>query len=367
LCQVVGIMNKFSTYLESWWKARIKETVLSPITLRGIYYLCRQKVGPKAMPKTKSGFYDALERIEETTKIPRERLKIVTEPKINLITREGESPLLKADLNKLKEACAIIYVEKSTIIQAIEEDKSLTDRGIFIIKAMGFSTKEANKMIKKTQSLGIPILTLTDFDPSGILIDMKISQCGIKTVRLGVDPDLVKALGLKIEDVREALPRAKNKLAHYKYLQTNYPKLAKGFLDIGMGGQPYRIEIDAVWALAGKDGFIEEILKRADLAVPVKPVQKALKYTRVPKKVDDLRTSIHGLVDELFSQAAQKAEVGVKDSKDSFNKLRLSEIEGKIQKTIDGNSEMPTAQILEKTIKTLQKLLDEQKRKGGIN
>lgn len=359
-------MNKFSTKLEAWWKARAQDIKagkeVSPVTIRGILYLLRRLVGPRNMPK-KGGFYTALAKLEEDTKIPREKLRIITEPKINLITRKGETPILKADLNELQNACAIIYIEKSTIIEAIEQDRSLTDRGIFIIKGMGFSSKETNKIIKKAGDFGVPIFTLTDFDPSGILIDLKIGQCGVKTARLGVDPDLVKALGLKIQDVREPLPRGKNKLAHYKYLQTNYPKLAKEFVTIGVKGQPYRIEIDGVFALAGKDRFIEEILKRADIQVPIKKMKKALQYKRVPKKVDDLRNQVHTMVDDLFAKAAENVEDKYSDSKDSFNKIRLSEVEGNIQKAMDGKAEVPTTQVLEETIKSLQKLLEAQKRK----
>lgn len=360
-------MSKFSIKLEAWWKARAKDVQtgknVSPVTIRGILYLMRRLVSPRNMPK-KGGFYTALEKLEKDTKIPREKLRIITEPKINLITRKGETPILKADLNELGNACAVIYIEKSTIIEAIEEDKSLTDRGIFIIKGMGFSSKETNKIIKKAQDLGIPIFTLTDFDPSGILIDLKIGECGVKTARLGVDPDLVKALGLKIQDVREALPRGKNKSSHLKYLQTNYPKLAKQFTNIGVKGQPYRIEIDGVFALAGKDRFIEEILKRADIVVPVKKVKKALQYKRVPKKVDDLRNQMHGLVDDIFTKTAETVEAKYSDSNDSFNRIRLSEVEGNIQQAMDGKAEVPTTKVLEETIKQLQKLLDEQKKKA---
>jgi len=355
---------KFMQALEKWWQDRSKASNLSPITLRGVYYLLRKQVGPKGMPKTKSGFYSSLEKVEITSKISREKLRIVTEPKINLITRTGESPLLKADLNALKNACAVIYIEKSTIIEAIEEDKALTDRGIMIIKAMGFSSKEASKMMKKVQDLGIPILTLTDYDPSGILIDLKISEYGIKTTRLGIDPELIKALKLKISDVREALPKGKGKLGHFKYLQANFPKLAKGFLDIGVGGQPYRIELDAVFALATKDRFIEEILKRADLAVPVKPVKQALSYKKVPTKVEGMRSTVHELVDDMFSKTAIGAEQGLVKSNESFNKIRLSQIEKKIEDTIEKKGEeVPTTEVLEKTIKALQELLEQQRQK----
>jgi hypothetical protein len=363
-------MNKFFTNLELWWKTRASDVkagkTVSPITLRGLFYLMRQKVGIRQMPKTKGGFYSNLKRIEEQSKIAREKLRIVTEPKVNLITRLGESPLLKVNLDSLKNACAVIYIEKSTIIEAIEEDKSLTDRGIYIIKAMGFSPREVSKTIKKVQDLGIPILTLTDYDPSGLLIDLKISDYGVKTIRLGIDPELVKALGLKIGDVREALPRSKSKLVHYKYLQTNYPKMAKGFLDIGLQGQPYRIELDGVFALAGKDRFIEEILKRADLAIPIKQVKKALNYKKVPKKVEGMRNTVHDLVDGMFNETATNAEQGLEKYDKSFNDMHLSKIEKGIEDTIEKKGEqVSTTEVLEETIKALQKLLEEQKKKEG--
>jgi hypothetical protein len=322
----------------------------------------RQKVGVKDMPKTKAGFYSALERVEIQFKVPREKLRIVTEPKVNLISRNGEVPLLKADPKEFQNACALIYVEKSTIIEAIEEDKSLTDRGILIIKAMGFSSREVNRIIKQAHTLGLPIFTLTDYDPSGILIDLKIQDSGVKTARLGVDPELVKILKLNLDDVREALPKEKKKLAHYKYLKAKYPKLADGFLKIGVNNQPYRIEIDGIFALAGKDRFVEEILKRADLIVQTKPIQKVLKHKKVPANVNKLREEMHTLVDELFTKASQDAEKSHVNTKESFNNIRLSKIEKSIEKTIDSNSSSNATQILQTTINNLQKLLETQQR-----
>lgn len=359
-----NILSKFSSNLETWWTQRIqssKKGKLSPLTIRGVLYLMRQKVGVKAMPKTKAGFYSALGRVEIQYKVPREKLRIVTEPKVNLISRSGECPLLKADPKEFQNACALIYIEKSTIIEAIEEDKSLTDRGILIVKAMGFSGREVNRIIKEAHSLGLPIFTLTDYDPSGILIDLKMQDSGIKTARLGVDPELVKALNLNLDDVREPLPKAKNKLAHYKYLKSKYPKLADGFLKIGVNNQPYRIEIDGIFALAGKDRFIEEILKRADKIVQIKPVQKALKHKHVPQNIDKMREDMHKLVDDLFAKTSEDAEKTHINSKDSFNNIHLSKIEKSIEKTIDSKSSNDTTQVLQDTISALQKLLEAQK------
>jgi hypothetical protein len=352
--------------LETWWIQRIKASKsgksLSPLTIRGVLYLMRQQVGVKAMPKTKAGFYSALGRVEIQCKVPREKLRIVTEPKVNLISRNGEVPLLKADPKEFQNAVALIYIEKSTVIEAIEEDKSLTDRGILIIKAMGFSSREVNRIIKQAHTSGLPIFTLTDYDPSGILIDLKIQDSGVKTARLGVDPDLVKTLNLKLDDVREALPREKKKLAHYKYLKANYPKLADGFLKIGVNNQPYRIEIDGIFALAGKDRFVEEILKRADKIVQVKPIQKVLKHKKVPENVDKMRDEMHALVDKLFTQASQDAEKSHVNAKDSFNNIHLGKIENSIEKTINSNSSKDTTQVLQDTINNLQRLLEAQKK-----
>jgi len=361
----VKTINIFSKSLGIWWQNRIqlmkKKKNINPITLRGIYYLMRQQVGVKDMPKTKAGFYSALGRIEIQCKVPREKLRIVTEPKVNLISRSGEVPLLKADPKEFQNACALIYIEKSTIISAIEEDQSLTDRGILIIKAMGFSSREVNRVIKQAQTLGLPIFTLTDYDPSGILIDLKIQDSGVKTARLGVDPELVKILKLKLDDVREALPREKKKLAHYKYLKTKYPKLADGFLKIGLNNQPYRIEIDGIFALAGKDRFVEEILKRADLIVPTKPIQKVLKHKKVPENVNKMKEDMHALVDKLFAQASQDAEKSHVNAKESFNNIHLEKIENSIEKTINSNSSSDTTKVLQDTINSLQRLLEAQK------
>ena len=359
-------MSKFRDALEKWWTDRIKQLragkKLSPVTLRGILYLMRQKVGVRKMPKSKTGFYAALSRTEKKHGVSREKLKIITEPKINLITRTEEKPFLKAKEEDFKGAVALIYIEKSTIIAAIEDDKSLTDRGIYIAKAMGFSTTDVNKMIKQAQSLGVPVLTLTDYDPSGLLIDIKIAESGVKTARLGIDLELVRALKLKVSDVKEALPRAKDKQAHYKYLKRTRPSLAKGFLKIGEGGKPYRIEIDGVFALAGKDRFVEAILKRADKIVPVKPVQKSLRYKRVPKKVDGLRESMHKAVDDIFEEIANDAAKPHRNTKKSFTEVRLSKMESEIEQTITDKADAaPTVQVLEDTIARLQALLKAQK------
>lgn len=358
---------KFVQTLEEWWTSRSKEVSknpsLSPITLRGIFYLMRKSVGPRQMPKTKSGFYSALQHVEEESKISREDLRIISEPKVILINRKGQVPINKAQALDLKDSIALLFVEKATILTALEEDHSLTDRGFTIIQSMGFSGREVDRVIKEAQNLGIPIFSLVDYDPSGLLISKKLEKSGIKINSLGIDPQLVKDLGLTIEDVRESLPSKKNKLSHLKYLKDHYPKEAKEFEKIGEKGKLSRIEIDSVFSLAGKDRFVEEILKRADLAVPIKPLQKVLKHKKVPTKVDDLRNSMHTLVDELFDKTSEDAEKPHKDVKQSFNKLRLSEIENSIEKTIDSEATNGTTKVLEDTIDALQKLL-EQKRKA---
>lgn len=312
---------KFRIELEKWWKERIKELknkTISPLTLRGVYYLMRQRVGSRNMPKTKSGFYSAIEDLERITKISRDELKIISEPKINLITRNGESPVTKIKLEELDYASAIIYIEKSTIIEALEEDKSLTDEGIFIIKGMGFSTKEAIRIIQEAQKRGIPILTLTDFDPSGILIDLKLKESGIKTVRLGIDLELIKALGLKINDVREPLPKSKKKLGHYKYLQNKHPEIAKQFKSIGVKNEPYRIEIDAVFALAGKDKFIQEIMNRASKYISKKNGKILM---------DKTRKEVHAKIDYIFSKK-------MKENKGEMSKEAIREVIKELKKML---------------------------------
>lgn len=355
----------FTSALENWWLNRIRLVkagkTVSPVTIRGILYLMRRQVGIRNMPKTKSGFYSGLAKTEQKFKVPREKLRIVTEPKVNLITRRGEKPILTATPSDFKNSCALIYVEKSTIITAIEEDKSFTDRGINIVKAMGFSPREVTKMIKEAQRMGVPILTLTDYDPSGILIDLKIADAGVKTARLGVDPELVTALNLHVNDVKEELPRAKNKLSHYKYLKTHYPKLAQGFEAIGTKLKPCRIEIDGVFAIAGKDNFMREILKRADRVVPVKPVQKAVSYQHVPDKIAKLRAETYNMVENLFAKISAEAEKQHSNIQKSFNDVRISQVEQRIKEDIDRADTGQAARVLEETIAKLQQLLKEEK------
>ena len=355
-------MTLFTEALTNWWTSRIKllktGEKLSPLTIRGILYLLRKIVGIDNMPG-KSGFYAALGIVEQKHGVARQELAIVTEPKINLVTRFDEKPMLKAKEWEIRDVCALIYIEKSTIIAAIEDDQSLTDRGIHIIKAMGFSTRDVNKMIKLAQDLSVPILTLTDYDPSGVLIDLKIEASGVKTARVGVDVELVKALEIPIEDVRERLPRDPKKLTHWKHLQKQRPEIADVFLNvIGDGRDPYRIEIDGVFAFAGKDRFIEAILERADRVVPVKPLQKALIFLQVPERVNKLRWGIYYMLEKVFKKVAEDELEPYKDLEKPFREIRLSEIETEIEEGIDTWAESgPVLKILEDAIIEIDRLL----------
>ena len=74
---------------------------------------------------------------------------------------------------------------------------------------------------------------------------------------------------------------------------------------------------------------------------------------------------MHRLVDELFIQTSEAAEKPHTNVAESFNKLRLSEIENKIEKTIDAKAANETTQVLEETIKSLQRLLETQKQNSS--
>jgi len=334
---------------------------LSPLTIRGILYLLRKIVGIENMP-SRSGFYGALDKMETKHGVSREELGIVTEPKINLVTRFDEKPVLKAEQWELRDVCALLYIEKSTIIAAIEQDQSLTDRGIHIIKSMGFSTRDVNKVIKLAQDLGVPILTLTDFDPSGILIDKKIEASGVKTARLGIDLELLKRLDVKIEDVREPLPKDPEKLTHFKNLQKEYPEIADIFVHVvGDGKSPYRIEIDGVFAFAKKERFMEAILERADKIVPEKPLQKALVFLKVPERVNKLRWAIYNMLDKVFEKVAEEELEPYKNLERPFSEFRLSAIETVIEEGIDEYAESgPVLKILEKAVVEINRLLEEE-------
>lgn len=312
-----------------------REEELSPVTIRGILYLMRKEVGIENMP-TKSAFYSAVARVEEQFGIPRGRLQVITEPKINLITRFGESPILEVRPERVSHALALLYMEKSTIIKAIELDGSLTDRGIHIVKAMGFSTRDVNKVIAVARETGLLILTLTDLDPSGLLIDKHIAR-HVETHRLGIDLDLVKGLGLAIEDVREPLPRDPKKLNHLKALTPEEQRIFTH--GIGDGEHPYRIEIDGVFALAGKGRFMSAILERADTILPTKPVARILAPRRVPRKVEDLRSQLHELIDRKFSDLLRDQVAKFERHEMPLKDIRLSEIEELIEDTLDREGE----------------------------
>jgi len=55
--------------MRNWWEQRINDKKqgkeLPMLSLRGIAYLIRRKIGIKNMPSSKSGFYNGLKSIEE--------------------------------------------------------------------------------------------------------------------------------------------------------------------------------------------------------------------------------------------------------------------------------------------------------------
>lgn len=329
--------KKFRRWLDEWWGARVKSAQrrkeLEEITIRGILYLARKAVGIDNMPKKRTKFYAAVESVEKRHGVAREKLMIITEPKINLITRYGEKPILKAEDWELSDVCALLYMEKGTIVAAIERDQALTRRGIWIVKAMGFSTRDANKVIALAREYGVLVLLLTDLDPSGILIEQAMKKAGIEVHRIGIDLELLEQLGVDVADVREVLPKDPEKLSHLKALSEEWQQLF--IKTIGDGKHPYRIEIDGVWALAGKRRFMRAILERADQVLPKKPLTKVLTPERVPTLVGEalstLQRTINGLYERIRSEELRKYE----DAKIPFAKINLREIEGDIGREIN--------------------------------
>jgi len=339
--------SPFTQALDAWWTSRVESyrrgelTDDDIVTIRGILYLMRRVVGVENMPKQRSAFYAAIDRVERRHGVPREELKIVTEPKIELIPIRGDSkPILEASRSEISDVCALLYCEKSTILKAIESDRSLTDRGIAIVKAMGFSTREVNRMIKLAQELGVPILFLTDLDCSGILIELKVREAGVETHRLGIDLDLIKELGLSISDVNEPMPTDPKKLNHFKYLCSIDPKWYDFFVNvIGDGRRPYRIEIDGVFSFAGKVRFVEAILRRADEVVERKPLQKVLLPRTRPRKVDSLFWRLSSALTKIYEDIIEEETVKYRDVAMPFVEIRIREIESEIERVIDEKGE----------------------------
>jgi len=167
-----------------------------------------------------------------------------------------------------------------------------------------------------------------------------LEKSGVKTARLGIDVELVRSLGLKIEDVRESLPKDPLKLTHFKNLQKDYPQIADIFVNvIGDGQHPYRIEIDGVFALAGKERFMEAILARADQVVPIKPLKKVLIVRRVPEYVDKLRWAVFGLLDKVFEKVVQEELEPYEEDDRPFSKISLNLIEETIEDSINESAE----------------------------
>jgi len=358
-----GRYEKLRQWLDEWWRARIEALrrgePLEEITIRGILYLARKAVGVENVPpeKRKSRFYGAVETVERRYGVDRSELMIITEPKIDLITRYGEKPVLKAKEWEISNVCALLYMEKGTIVAAIERDQALTMRGIWIVKAMGFSTRDVNKVIALARETGVVVLVLTDLDPSGIVIERAIHEAGIEVHRVGIDLELLEQLGVDINDVREALPREPEKLSHLKSLPEEWQRF---FIEtIGDGEHPYRIEIDGVWALAGKRRFMAAILARADQVLPQKPLSRVLVPRSVPAKVgaalELLRSTVQGLYEGIRANELQKY-----DAADiSFSEINLRDIESAIGREIDRKGKSG------KVVRLVKKLVKELKLKGG--
>lgn len=136
----------FTIALRKWWEQRIQDKNqgkdLPMLSLRGIAYLIRQQIGISKMPTSKGGFYNNLKSMEKKYGVDREDLNIFSEPKISFLSRYREIPILEVDKDTLTSCCALLYIEKTTIVKMMESDDSLTGRGISIIKGMGFSTRD---------------------------------------------------------------------------------------------------------------------------------------------------------------------------------------------------------------------------------
>ena len=346
----------FTIALKKWWEQRIQDKKqgkdLPMLSLRGIAYLIRHQIGIDKMPASKGGFYDALNRIEEEYGVDREDLNIFSEPKISFLSRYHESPILEVDEDTLTSCCALLYIEKTTIIKMMESDNSLTGRGINIIKGMGFSTRDTNKMIALAQSKGIPILLLTDLDPSGDIMERQIKASGVKCYRLGITLALLKKLGISISDVNEKLPNEPKKRNHLKSLPQRRQDFYKDV--IGKGKCHCRIEIDGVWAFAGKDKFVEAILDLADKHIPAKALERVLRPERFPESVEQMLLDIRRAIVLRYKDVRQKKIDEYKNSSMPFNDINLRDIESSIDNVIEQEDSGDIIRILKEALKSIK-------------
>lgn len=207
-------------------------------------------------------------------------------------------------------------------------------------------------MIALAQSKGIPILLLTDLDPSGDIIEKKINASGVKCYRLGITLTLLKKLGISVNDVNEPLPKDPEKLNHLKSLPQSRQDFYKG--TIGDGKDHYRIEIDGVWAFAGKDKFVEAILDLADKHIPTKALERVLQPERFPVPVEQVLFDIHRVIVSRYKDVRQKKINEYKNSSMPFNDINLRDIETSIDTVIEQEDSGNIIRILKKALKSIK-------------
>jgi len=268
------------------------------------------------------------------------------------MSRYREIPIMDVDVDTLTSCCALLYIEKTTIVKMMEIDNSLTGRGISIIKGMGFSTRDTNKLIALAQSRGVPILLLTDLDPSGDIMERQIEASGVRCFRLGITLPLLDKLDISIKEVYEKLPKKKEKLNHLKSLSQSRQDFYKNI--IGDGTDYHRIEIDGVWALAGKDKFVEAILELTDKYVPTKALERVLHPESYPKALSHVLSDIHSAIINQYAYVRQTKINEYKDSSMHFMDINLNDIETSIDNIIEQEDSGDIVNILTTALQNIE-------------
>jgi hypothetical protein len=311
------------------------------IPINGVYYKLRTELDRKGIKiATRKHILNSIKKECEKMGYKRHELGIIAAERAQFYFR-GE--LYGVGIDEIPNLAQIgtdlIIIEKEGAVEAL---KPFADKqGIALVYTRGFLTEYATELSKKS---GSNVAILTDFDASGLLIAIKVQE-NKNIHRIGVDTQMIDALGLDIDDLKETYEPDQG---HYNTVKdhvktNNYNLISKERLE---WLHKYRVEIDSVLGLVENEVLWNYLIEQLETKFRKRDYNRSVKVVKnviLPKKLQDFVTEMTNKINEIQASERQKIKIELSNFEGFFEddiEFKEEEFVERLRSIVDNNPEI---------------------------
>ena len=332
-------------HLKIWLKNRLEavlhnENLLTTgrIPINGIYYRLRTELDRKGIKiATRKHILNSIKLECEKMGYKRHELGIIAAERAQLYFR-GELYGVGIDEipNLAQVGTDLIIIEKEGAVEAL---RPFADKhGIALIYTRGFLTEYVIELSKKS---GSNIAILTDFDASELLIAIKVQE-NKNIHRIGVDTQMIDALGLDIDDIKETYEPDQG---HYNTVvnyvkDNNYNLVSKERLK---WLSKYRVEIDSILGLVENEVLWNYLIEQLDTKFPTRDYNRSVKIIKdviLPKRLQNFISDTIIQIGEFQASELQKIKTELANFEGFFEEdieSKEEEIKDRLRSIVENN------------------------------